>query len=370
MNSYSFLLGGTFMKKTFLTLSAVAVSCVAFAQAPAGKVYVVRTGHPTRETISQSIKKTGGLVSPAEVAISTKVAGRLLKLELADGTRLEEGVKVRKGDKIAEIESRDYMAQAEAAKATVASAEATVKDTKREFERESTLFKEGTSTEQERDQAEANYERAIAALSQAKAQELIASINLDETVIYAPMDGVISKRTAEPGTLLSSGTQIVTITQMNPIRFQIAIPTTLYAQLSAGKTGISIDVDAYPGQPLEAKITRIYPVADDATRTVIVETTLDNADGKLVPGMYAVGTIALNERENVLCVPYDAIIRNGNENIVYTVKDGVARANKVRLGVRSDAIVEVKEGLSDGDEIIVAGHHRLTDGANVKQEGR
>lgn len=355
--------------KTTLIAAATAVALSAFAQ-NADKVYVVRTGKPTRQTISQSIRKTGSLVSPAEVVLSAKVSGRLLSLALADGTRLEEGVRVKKGDKIAEIESRDYKALLEAASANVASAQATLKDTERELRRAETLFKEGTATEQERDQAGANFERAEAALAQAKAQETTAKINLEECVLYAPMDGVVSKRSAEPGTLLSPGAQIATLTQLDPIRFQIAVPTTLYAQLAPGKTGVSIDVDAYPGEPFEAKISRIYPVADDITRTIRVEMTLDNAAGKLVPGMYAVGSIDLNRRENVLCVPFDVVIKNDKERLVYRVENGVAHAVKVKLGVRSDAIVEVLEGLSESDEIVVAGQHRLTDGAKVKQEAR
>ena len=250
----------------------------------------------------------------------------------------------------------------------MASAEATVKDAKREFDRANTLFKEGTATEQERDQAEASYERAVAALAQAKAQAEIADINLDETVITAPMDGVVTKRAVEPGTLLTAGAQIATITQMNPLRFQLALPTTLFASLAPGKTHVSIEVDAYPGQPIDAVVSRVYPVADDATRTVRVETTVDNAARRLVPGMYAVGALDLNRRENVLCVPFDAVVKNDKERIVYRVADGVAHAVKVTLGIRSDAIVEIVDGLADTDEIVLAGQHRLTDGAKVKNE--
>lgn len=357
------------MYRNFFAISCLLLAGVGalFAQAPE-RVFVVRTGKPTRQTISQSIRKTGSLVSPAEVSISAKVAGRLLKLELADGTRLEEGVRVKAGDKIAEIESRDYRAQLEAAKATVASAEATVKDAKREFDRAATLFKEGTATEQERDQAEASYERAAASLAQARAQEQLAQIDLDETVLYAPMDGVVSRRCVEPGALLASGTQIATITQMDPLRFQLALPTTLFASLAPGKTHVSIEVDAYPGQPIDAVVSRVYPVADDATRTVRVETTVDNAARRLVPGMYAVGALDLDRRDNVLCVPFDAVVKNDKERIVYRVADGVAHAVKVTLGIRSDAIVEVVDGLADTDEIVLAGQHRLTDGAKVKNE--
>ena len=107
------------MYRNFFAISCLLLAGVGalFAQAPE-RVFVVRTGKPTRQTISQSIRKTGSLVSPAEVSISAKVAGRLLKLGLADGTRMEEGVRVKAGDKISEIESLDYRAQLEAAMAT------------------------------------------------------------------------------------------------------------------------------------------------------------------------------------------------------------------------------------------------------------
>lgn len=332
------------------------------------RTFIVRTGKPSRETISQTIKKTGGIVSPHEVKLSTKVGGRLVTLALPDGTPIEEGALVKKGDKIALIDGRDYKARLASADAQVSSAQATFVDTKRELDRMELLFKEGTATERERDNASAAYERAVAALEQAKAQKELAEIELDETTITSPIDGAVSVRAVEEGMLLSAGTHIVTVTQMTPLRFSLSVPTTLFEHLVADKTAISIEVDAYPGKMVEGKLTRIFPVADAQTRTVRIEAEIDNRDGLYVPGMYAVGTIALASRENVLVVPYDAVVRNDKENIIYTVKDGVAHATKVKLGIRQDAVVEVLEGLLDGDEIVIAGQHRLTDGAKVKNE--
>ncbi len=344
----------------------------AFSQAPGGnpggRVYVIRTGHPSRSSISQRLRITGGLYAPAEVDVSTKVTGRLLSLEREDGTRLEEGVKVRKGDRLAVLDSADYAASLAAASATVASAEATLKDKKREFERAATLFKEGTATEQERDQSEADYERAQAALDQAKAQETSARINLAETTLSSPMDGVVSARHVEPGALLTAGAKILTITQMDPVRFQANIPTTRFSDLQVGKTEVLVEVDAYPGMVVTGRLSRFYPVADSATRTFRIETLLANADGRYLPGMYATCTIALSTRENVLVIPYDAVVRNADRRIVYRVHDGVAEAVDVTLGIRDDAVVEVVAGLAEGDEIVLSGQHRLSDGAKVKLE--
>ena len=355
------------MRNITLIAGLAMLSAVAAAQNK-DRTFIVRTAHPTRATVEQTIVKTGELSSPAVVEVSTRVAGRLVSLELEDGTRLEEGVKVAKGQRMAVIDDRDYAARKAAAEAALAAAEATRKDAEREFRRSEMLFKEGTATEKERDQAEAALERANASLAQAKAQLDLAQIDLDETVITAPMDGVVSARHVEPGALLASGSKILTITQLNPLRFQLAVPTTLFARLALDKTGIRIDVDAYPGQPVEGLLTRIYPVADDATRTVRIETILPNDDGRYLPGMYATGTIALNRREDVMVVPFDAVIRNVDDRIVYRMKDGRAEAVKVKLGIRQDAVVEVLEGLSETDDIVVAGQHRLSDGVAVKPE--
>lgn len=352
------------MNKYAVIVATAVVASAVLAQE--GKTFIVRTGKPERQSLSQAMKVTGGLYSPAEVSICAKVGGRLLSLELADGKRLDEGVVVHKGDVIGTIDSRDYKAQLAAASAGVASAKASLEDAQREFNRAETLFKDGTVTEQERDKAMAALERAKAALDQATAQEEIAKINLEETTIISPMDGVVSNRAVEPGTLLSQGMQIVTITQTDPIRFQVSLPTTVFSQIEVGKTEVSIDVDAYQGKPVQGIVTRMYPVADSVTRTVRVEVSLDNKEGLYVPGMYAVGTFAVNKRENVLAVPFDSVIRNDKERIVYVVKDGKALVRKITLGVRQDAIVEVVDGLSEDDEIVVAGHHRLTDGVSVK----
>lgn len=357
------------MKLSACTLLAAALAAAASTFADdGGRVFLVRTCRPVRQTISSKISRAGNVITPAEVSVATKVAGRLVLLETEDGRRLEEGVAVKAGGRIATIEDRDHRARLDGASASVAAQEAGVKDAKREFDRVEALFKKGITSQQERDVAEAALERAEAALAQAKAELALASINLDETIVKAPMDGVVSKRTVEPGALLAAGNEIAVVTQMDPLRFQMDVPTTRFADVKAGKTPISITVDAYPGEAVETVVSRVYPVADASTRTLRVEALLENASGRYVPGMYAVGSLALGMRDNVLCIPFDAVVRNGPERIVYRVDGDVARAVRVTLGIRDDAVVEVVDGLADGDEIVLEGQHRLTDGAKIKHE--
>ncbi len=354
--------------KTILWVVCGLMSVSAMGQG-APQARFVRLGKPERMTIAQNVVKTGSLVAPAQVEVCAKIGGRLAALALEDGTPVEEGVSVKKGQRIALIEDREYRAALAAAKAGVQSAEATLTDATREFDRTKALFEDGTATAQERDTAQATYERAVAAVAQAKAQLETAQISLDETSIVAPMDGVVSARAVDPGALLPTGARIVTLTETDYLRFQIYVSTAFYGALRAPDVRMSVVVDAYPDEAVEAKVTRVYPVADDATRTVLVEARIDNAEGKYLPGMFAVGTLNLNRKDNALTVPYDCVVRNVNESLVYVVEDHVAHARPVRLGIRQDAVVEVLDGISDGDSIVLAGQHRLTDGVPVRQEG-
>ena len=355
--------------KNPIPLPLLLLPCAVLAAEPADRpARIVRLSRPTRAEIAQNVVKTGTLVAPAQVDVCAKIGGRLAAIQLDDGTPVEEGVRVRKGQRIALIEDREYRAALAAAEAALQSAEATLVDARREYERAKALFADGTATEQERDTAQAAFARAEAAVAQAKAQRETAQISLDETQIVAPMDGVVSARAVDPGALLAAGARIATLTETDWLRFQIYVPTSLFGALRESGVPLEIAVDAYPGESIHATISRVYPVADDATRTVLVEAHLDNPDGKYLPGMFAVGTLNLNRRENALVVPYDCVVRNVKQHVVYVHRDGIAHAVEVRLGLRQDDIVEVLEGLTDEDEIVVAGQHRLTDGAPIRPE--
>ena len=348
-----------------LALPLAALAAEPVADRPAR---IVRLDHPRRASIAQNVVKTGSLVAPAKVDVCTKISGRLAALELEDGTPVEEGVRVKRGQRIAIIEDREYRAALSAAKAGLQAAEATLVDATREYDRAKALFEDGTATAQERDTAQATFERARASVAQARAQLETAQISLDETVLVAPMDGVVSARAVDPGALLSPGARVVTLTEIDWLRFQIYVSTSFYGALTRPGVPMEVVVDAYPGETVHATISRVYPIADDATRTVLVEARIDNAEGKYLPGMFAVGTLNLNRRENAIVIPYDCIVRNIDQNIVYVHRDGVAHAVEVTLGIRNDALVEALSGLDETDEFVVTGQHRLTDGAPIRPE--
>lgn len=366
------------MKRTITATVLIAAASCAMAQEnkepqpqeaqQQDKTYIVRTTKPYRTSIAETVSQTGSLEAPAIVQVLPKVVGRLVATASKDGANITEGTRVSKGEIIAKIEASDYAARLEASKAGLAYAKASLDDAKKEFSRTEALLKVNTATEQEADRAFANLERAKAAHGEAEANLALAQINFDETDIRAPFDGVISKKHAYVGAMLSQTTPVYTITEVDKLRVFFDVPTTIFSKLAPGETQIKVTVDAYPEEKLDLTLYSVHPVASGLTRTVRIELQLDNPDGKYLPGMYAKGEISLNNRENALVIPYTSFIPLVNGAIVYKVEDDRAVTTAVKLGIRYDEVIEVLDGLNENDVIVTAGHHRLSDGAKISIE--
>ena len=145
------------------------------------------------------------------------------------------------------------------------------------------------------------------------------------------------------------------------------MPERYLPQVSIGQTA-RVRVDAYPGTVFDGTVTRISPVVEIETRTAPVEISIDNADHRLKPGMFAGVQLVLEQRENVLTVLQEAVIGREPDTYVFVVNDGVARVRNVALGLRENYRVEVREGLKAGDMVAVMGQERLRDGAAVSVE--
>ena len=371
------------MKKSVLVLLAAALvaaltaGCSKAAEKAAGKKergpVAVRTAKVERRDISETLLFTGELESPLAVEVQPKIPGRLEKLELGNGQPTTEGAETKRGDVIAEIDSRELAAQVALAEAQARQAEVVLADRGRERQRLEALFAEAVATEQARDAAVTAHESAKASLAQAAAQLKLAQVNLDETRVRAPMDGVVAERRADPGALVGPGAAIVKIVQMDPLRLMLAIPARLLPMLEEGKTRVSVSTDAWPGREFDCALARIFPEADPATRTVRAEVRLDNpkdnGSWRLRPGMYATAKLTLATSPGALTVPAAAVIRALDRQLVYVVRAGAARAVDVKTGVRDGIDVEIAAGLSEGDEYVALGQNKLTDGAAIERIG-
>ena len=331
----------------------------------------VRTARVERRDLSETLLFTGEVESPLSVEVKPKIQGRLEKLELESGAATTEGAEVKRGEVIAEIDRRELEAQVALAAAQVRQAEVAAADRERERRRLEALFAEEVATEQARDVAATAHESAQASLAAAQAQWTLAKVNLDEGEIRAPMDGVVADRRADPGAMVGPAAAIVKIVQMDPLRLRLAIPARLLPMLQEGKTRIAVTTDVWPAAAVDCVLTRIYPEVDPATRTVRAEVRLDNPKKDnawpLRPGMYATAKLTLATSPGALAVPAAAVIRVLDRQIVFMVRDNVARAADVQTGLRMGDQIEILAGLTAGDEYVVMGQNKLTDGAPIER---
>lgn len=389
----------------------------------------VSTATVTTADLKTVLTFNGDIEALQTVQLQPKVAGRLLKLALDDGTPVEEGVVVQQGQLIAQLDDREYLAQLDNAKASLAAAEASravakagleeekakyasnlaatqnaqanYEDKVREQKRMAGLVAGNAGTQQSLDQANTALAQAKAQLDQAKADEQgalakitsaeaaiqqaeasytraqasleTAELNYAETKIYSPMRGVISAKLVDPGVMLSSSTPIVTIVSMATVKVVVAVPVNHLSRVLPGKTHATLTTPALPGREIDCVVEKIYPTVDIVTRTAQVEFRVknerDEATGTFLlrPGLYASVAVLLEERKDVVAIDISLPVRNLDRNLVFVCHGDTVEAVPVKLGTTFRGLVEVLEGLQAGDEIVVQGQHRLTDGSKIRR---
>ncbi|HPW75397.1 MAG TPA: efflux RND transporter periplasmic adaptor subunit [Kiritimatiellia bacterium] len=344
------------------------------------RIAEVRTGN-----VTNAIRLTGSLEATRVVDVMPKIAGRLERLALEDGTPVLEGLAVSNNQIIAVIDHRDILAQmtqaraaVESARAAVATAKVVLKDRNRERQRMEKLFAEGSTTEQQRDLAVTAYEQSVTGLAQAEAHLThaqtavgVLDVTLSEAFIHAPMDGVISAKSVDAGAMVNASTRIVQVMPLCELKFLIAIPGPYLHLLTTGKTVVSVRSDAVPDRVFEGLIARIHPAVDPITRTATVEVRLANelgASGEwlLRPGLYAEGQIILEVKRDVVTLSADVALRRGPRFLAFVVKDGHAETRELKIGARDGNVLEILAGLAVGEQVVIMGQHRLTDKIAVR----
>ncbi len=231
-----------------------------------------------------------------------------------------------------------------------------LEDTEREYNRALELLEIGAGTQRAVDQLKAQLDAARRQYRN----------TMDNTVLTAPVAGVVTERNYDPGDMTGQ-LPVLTIGQITP---SVKLVINVNEQdLSVIKNGMEVEIsfDAYEGERFSGKISRISPAVDVASRTFPVEVTLPNPGERLRPGMFGRVVIGLGTRDNVV-VPDRAVVKQAGSNnkYVYTYSAGTVGYHRVELGSRLDDGFELLSGINDGDTVVIAGQVRLSDGAQAK----
>jgi membrane fusion protein, multidrug efflux system len=305
------------------------------------EVQPARRGSVAREAT------VAGVLSPIRsVGVNAQLSGALLTV------RVEEGDIVRTGQVLAEVDSRELRAQVRSAEASLALAKSTA-------ERSAALYKDRvvTAAEHERDQA---------ALEAAQASLDALRTRLGYAQVRAPTSGVITEKRVEAGDVVQTQARIFTLADVSTLVVRVQVSELDIAGISEGQA-TTITFDAVPGTNFRGSIRRIFPAADSLTRMVPVEVALGGSSvSKLKPGYLARVTFRLGERPGVLLTPTTAVVGSRDARAVYLIRGNKAERRLVRVGQQSGEMVEILEGISEGDSIVVAGAEQLRDGAEIR----
>jgi RND family efflux transporter MFP subunit len=289
---------------------------------------------------------------------------------------------VARGQQVAKVEDRELREQVNQSEANIEVNRATVVARENDqtvaasaLERAKTSFQRGLISQQALEDAEARYNATVSQVSVAKAQLTSTQARLDElkinlanTVLVAPMDGVVSKRNLDPGGFAGTNTAVVSLVDIGTVRLITNLVERDFKRIQIGGQAM-VEVDAFPGEQFAGRVNRVAPVFDPATRTATMEIQIPNPGFRLKPGMYARVRLTADRKQSALAVPRNAIVDISGRRGVYTVDGDVARFQAVQTGLSDGDFIEVTEGLEDGTRLVTVGALALRDGDRISVIG-
>lgn len=219
------------------------------------------------------------------------------------------------------------------------------------------------------DAARTQVSSARAAVTTGETQIAQGQKAVTDTVIYSPIGGYVSEKTADVGEFVTPNTpnsKVATVVRTSTLRMRIDIPEAEIGKISTGQ-GVSLQTSAYPDRNFAGTVVRIAPALNQTARTLTVEAEIQNVDGLLKPGQFATVRVTQTKPEPAVMIPAKAVKAVGEINSVFVVKDGAAREQIVQLGLLENDMIQVKSGVVEGDSVVTSNPGALTDGVFVRQ---
>jgi membrane fusion protein (multidrug efflux system) len=337
------------MSRLYRTLLALTLpACLggaiprALAQPPAVAVEVAPVT-VARATVRADA--VGSLLANEAVTLRPEFPGRVV------GIHFTEGQRVQSGERLFTLDPDEYRAR-------LAQSEAEAELARVNFQRAEDLYRQKIASRQD-------YDSAVAKLKAAEATRELDRVRLEKTTIRAPFAGTLGVRQVSPGDYVQEAQALGTLVADDPIKLELRLPERYATWVRAGHA-LRMRVDALPGREFEGRVYVLDPALDPLTRTLVLRARVENPEGLLRPGMFARASTVLEQREEALWVPEQAIVPRQARQYVYRVSDGRAAEVEVTTGLREGGRVEVLSGLAAGDSVVTAGHTKLRPGTPVK----
>lgn len=345
----------------------------AYVAPPPPKVTVAT---PVKKAVTRYLEATGNTAAVNNTNLVARVPGFL------EGIKYQDGEAVKKGTVLFTIEPETYQLKLQLSQAAQASAQATVKQTQAEYDRQAELTAKGSASKSALDNATANRDTAVANLRQAEINTQLARLNYDYANVKAPFDGVVTARKLSVGEYVGGNSQptvLATIVQLDPIyvnfsinerdvlKIRAEIRARGLTQQDLNKVPVEIGLQTEEGYPHTGRLDYRSPTIDSTTGTLAVRAAFDNPTLVLLPGFFVRVRIPLGAPQDALMVPESALGSDqGGRYLLVVDKDNVVQQRPVELGQREGTLRVIEKGVAAGDRVIVSGLLRAIPGQKVE----
>ncbi|WP_371379352.1 efflux RND transporter periplasmic adaptor subunit [Sporomusa aerivorans] len=331
-------------------------------QAAAEAIPFVRTLVIAPADRAQGYTYSGSVRGRYESRLAFQAAGKIIK------RNVELGSTVNAGDVLMQLDPKDLQQTVNSGLAQVAAAESQLRLAESNVNRYRQLFVQNAISQSQLDQYETAYEVALAAVRQASALYTQGSNQLAYSLLYADKPGVIASISSEAGQVVNAGQTVLTIVQDGEREVEINIPENRIEQLQKAAK-LRITFWALPALALDGEVREIAPIADATARTFQARIRLINPPAEVKLGMTAAVAVADSVAQQPVTIPLAAIYQTGEKPAVWVVSDNKLILRPIETGKFSSGSIEIIDGLQQGDRIVIAGVHKLTEGQQVKING-
>jgi len=240
----------------------------------------------------------------------------------------------------------------------------------RENRRINRLHAQNAASQSQLEEARTKLDLAKSRLDGSKAQLGLAERSVRDSTVTAPFAGLIARRYVNVGEFVSPGQKLFDLVALDPIEVEFHLPERDSSRVHLGAL-VEVRVAPFPDEIFYARVSVISPTIDPASRTLRVKAQVPNEDGRLKPGLFARADLGVAERPNVPMIPEEAVLQRSDGSVVFRLvgEDRVERV-RIRTGVYREGWVEVAEGLSPGDRVVLRGQTALIDGSVVSLRSR
>jgi len=325
------------------------------------KVIPVAVRIAEKGSIEHRLEFTGIVDAWKKLNLIPDVGGKIAKINVEIGDR------VSKGTVLAQLDQQTFKLRLEQAEGGYAVAQAAFKNAEKNYRRALKLKKEGSMSSQQFEQIETGYQSAKAQLKSATAALDLAKWQVSVSVIRAPFSGVITAKYLNEGDMINpqmpSVPGVVQLMDLSRLKVQVYASENEITLIKKGQV-VLVHLNALDNV-IRGVVTNVNMAANPATRTFLVEISVPNYNGLLKAGMFARVEIIVEEKNDTIIIPSDAVLGRVGDFHVFLVQDKKAVRRKVKPGIKQGTLMEILDGLVPGDSIVVTGQEIVQHGSFV-----